>query len=120
VVESDQPLDQRRAAARHPHVGQDECRAVLASGRHGIVAVGHLRDDVEVRLLLQQPDQGARDPVVVVRDDDGDLVPPSGLHGSTVPHGATVCLDAGALIPLVPLHYAARSPVGRHVSDSDP
>jgi len=38
----DQSPDQVRAASRHPHVGQDECRAVLVSGRHRAVAVVRL------------------------------------------------------------------------------
>jgi hypothetical protein len=69
----DQLADQVRSASWHPHVGQDECRAVLAGGRHGVVAGGRLPHDAEVRLLSQQPGQGGHDPGVVIGDDDGDL-----------------------------------------------
>jgi hypothetical protein len=88
--QGDQSPDQVRAAARHPHVGQHECRAVLVSGRHRGVAAGRLPDHPEVRLLSEQLGQGGRDAVVVVRDDDGDLATVRGRHTSTVAHGAPV------------------------------
>jgi hypothetical protein len=90
VRQGDQFPDQVRTASRHPHVGHDERRAVLASRRDGIGAGGRLPDDADVRLLLHQLGEGAQDEVVVVRDDDGDLVASSGGHSSTVADGAPV------------------------------
>jgi hypothetical protein len=95
----DQATDQIRSPAGHPHVGQDEGRAVIAGGRHRVVAVRGLPDDAEVPLLLQQPGHGGTDAVVVVRDDDGDCTASRDRHRSTLAQGAPVCRDARA--PLV-------------------
>jgi hypothetical protein len=73
VRQRDQAPDQVRSPARHPHVGQDEGRAVIAGGRHRVVAVRGMTDDPEVPLLLQEAGQGGAHAMVVVRDDDGDL-----------------------------------------------
>jgi len=86
VRQSDQSPNQVRSASRHSHVGQDEGRAVLTSGRQGVVAVGRLTDDAEIRFLLQQPGKGESDLGIVVRDDDGDLVADSGRHRCTFAH----------------------------------
>jgi hypothetical protein len=96
VRQGDQSPDEVGTASGHPDVGQDEGSPVLAGGRNGIVAVRDLRDDAEVGLLLQQPDHGLRDAVVVVRDDGADCAADSGGHGGTLPHGAPSCRDAGA------------------------
>jgi hypothetical protein len=89
VRQRDQPPDELRPASGHPHVGQDQGRAVLAGDGHRIVAVGHPPDHAEVRLLVQQLGQGRCDAVVVVRDDDGDLTAGPGRHRTTVPHDAS-------------------------------
>jgi hypothetical protein len=94
VRQRDQPPDQFRATARHPHVGEHQRRAVLARGRHGVVAGGGLTHDAEVRLLLQQPRDRGSDQVVVVRDDDGDLTAGWGQHRTTFAQIASVCPDA--------------------------
>jgi hypothetical protein len=84
VRQSDQPPYQVGAAARHPHVGQDECGPVVPGGRDRIVAGGRLTDDAKIRLLLQQPGHGGADAAVVVRDDDGDLTASRDRHRSTL------------------------------------
>jgi hypothetical protein len=86
----DQSPDQVGAAARHPHVGQDEHRAVLAGGRHCVVAVGRLPYDAEVRLLPEQRGEGGSHAGVVIGDDDGDLAADRCPHRSTLAHPATV------------------------------
>jgi hypothetical protein len=96
VRQSDQPPDQVGAAAGHPHVGDDEGRAVLAGRRHRVVAGGGLTHDAEIRLLLEQAGQRRSDPVVVVRDDDGDLTSDRGRHRGTLPHDPRICRDACA------------------------
>jgi DNA-binding NarL/FixJ family response regulator len=103
VGQCDQPPDQVRAAPRHPHVGHDECRSVLARGRHRIVAVRRVPDDAEVRFLVQQPGHRGRDAVVVVGDDDGDLAADWGHHGSTVAHGASVVVMRAHRLPSAPV-----------------
>jgi hypothetical protein len=90
-----QPPDQVRTTSRHPHVGQDECRAVLASRRHRVVAVGHLRHDTEVRLVCEQPGHGGPDPGVVVGDHDGDLAADWG-HQEHAGAARSGCRDACA------------------------
>jgi hypothetical protein len=84
VRQGDQSPDQVGAAARHPDIGQDQRGAVLASGRHRLVAVDDLPDDVEIRLLLQQHGESGSDAEVVVRDDDGELAADGGGHSSTL------------------------------------
>jgi hypothetical protein len=80
VRKGDQASDQVHPTTRHPDVGQDERRAVLAGRGHRVVPGGRLTDHAEVRLLVQQSRHGGPHPVVVVRDDDGDLTADWGRH----------------------------------------
>jgi hypothetical protein len=103
----DQPPDQVWTTSRHPHVGQDERRSVLASRRHRGVAVGNLRHDAEVGLLPQQPGHGRPDPEVVVGDHHGDLAADRGHQD-----------HAGAAAPVVVMR--AHRPCGARAPDDHP
>jgi hypothetical protein len=98
VRQRDEAADQVRPTSRHPDVGQDQRRAVVASGRDGLVAVDRPTDDTEGALLLEQPGHGTSDAVVVVRDDDGDLTAGRGSHKSKIAYSTAVCRDASAPI----------------------
>jgi hypothetical protein len=92
VRQGHETTHQLRASPGHPHVGDDECRPLVARHCESVVAGGHPTDDAEVGLLIQQRGERGPDPLVVVRDDDGDLTAGGGRHRSTLAHSAPLVL----------------------------